>query len=728
MKRKTTLYSLLLFLLASAPGALQAFTNSLSDTCAVNDIVETAIPIDSVIVLEDFVCVEGCTVGATPEVFNNHCQQGLFPTVWYRVFAEDATLINIHVSSNDMETPAFSLYRVLPNSSVIIETSVTQGNLPCVIGTNGVAEATGTEISPNRTYLIAVSSYDDIGGTFSLCVSTGYIDAICVTSRELSVEARSAGGDLSGPFKPGETVSICMNVNSYNGGANGCQWFQGLVPVFGNGWDPSSFDANGQPLNATINGNPMGVQDNGLYGVATWDWFADVDYHYSNLTRQVGDFDGNGTVDMCSNDYEYDCPDLGGLYGACCGPCWDSQIGTLLPPGWFAYGINGSCGAPGPPIRLDWGDGNTCGDGMGPWEFCFDLVVRAYPDCLEDETNRDLTLGFFTFADGEIGSWTGAASICSLDLPVKVSFPLLCNQETDIGIELAEDICSDNVFDYIIEEPGIEHWTWSIFPSWAVQHSAREGENGFAIYDTLINSFSDPVEVTYFFTGYKEGSTETVIKQVRFNILPAIQTSLPGLIKVCERDKDSIVLSAQPVSGGLPPFQYLWTPGGHTTSSITLFPPFQSSAFTLDIIDSLGCTYHRDIQLQIRPCQLDTIMMDDESNDTHTNDDGPINGGKVTFHDPGFKPSVISKPVAIKIFPQPATDLVNIEWTDFADDVLEIIILDAKGSIVYKSTLSTSARKDHRVQVHLGHYARGVYMVMLKTSKTMFTGRMVKMY
>ena len=67
-----------------------------------------------------------------------------------------------------------------------------------------------------------------------------------------------------------------MNVNSYTAVNNGCQWFQGIVPSFGNGWDPSSFDSLGQPDNATVNNLNIGEAGNGVYGPATWDWFNNV--------------------------------------------------------------------------------------------------------------------------------------------------------------------------------------------------------------------------------------------------------------------------------------------------------------------------------------------------------------------------------------------------------------------------------------------------------------------
>ena len=728
--KRTFLITLFFSLLIAFYSPLFAYSTFQSDTCVVNDLCEAAITIDNVKPDEGFVCVEGCTVGATPEFFNNQCGIGLYPTVWYRVLADDlASMMNIHVSSDDMESPTITLFYMLSDCNDMVQIPLGNANFPCAIGQNGVAEAIGTDIGANVNYLIAVSSLDNQGGTFSLCVSTVSVSSLCVTNRELKIVARSAGGNLNGPFYPSEVVSVCMNVKSYTAAGNGCQWFQGLVPVFGNGWDPASFDPNGQPLNATVNGNPIGVPQNGLYGESTWDWFSDVDYHYNNNFMQVGDFNGNGIVEICNTAYDKDCPDIGGIEGGCCGPCWGAPLGTILPPGWFSYGINGSCATPGPPVRVDWGDGNTCGAGMGPWEFCFDLRVRPFPDCTTDETTSDLSLGFFTFADGEVGSWTGAPSVCAQDQPVMVNYALQCNQVFDLGIEVVEDRCEGTAFEYLIDEPDIEHWTWSIFPSWAISSSPKEGVNGFQISDTLINQLSDPVDVTYFFTGYVAGSTDMAIKQVRFRVIPGIETAVPNVVNICERDKDSLVISSAPLSGGQPPYEFLWQPNGDTTPSITLFPPFQNSTYTLEISDSIGCIYKEDIRIQVRPCQLDTIIhTDDESNDGHTVDNPPpmpLQGGRILYDDDPSSPGIFS--AGLKIYPQPATDMVNIDWTGMADDALEILILDTKGTIVYQAGLPPSDRREHRAQIFAGHLGSGVYIVLLRTDRSTVTGRMVMM-
>lgn len=248
----------------------------------------------------------------------------------------------------------------------------------------------------------------------------------------------------------------------------------------------------------------MGVSGNGLYSTATWDWFDDVDYHFDLTSRQIGDFDGNGTVDMCSTLYDPDCPDLGGITGGCCGPCWANPLGDILPTGWFAYGINGSCPTEGPPIRVDWGDGNSCGGSMGPWSFCFDLMVRDHPNCSDQISNMDLSLGFFTFADGETGAWTGPVSVCALDQGAKITYPMSCC-ELEADEVMLDTIESGQWFSYSIEAPGVEYWTWTVTAGTVTGAMPGAGDSGTVVIDTLINSTNDDQTVYYSFHGYAGG-------------------------------------------------------------------------------------------------------------------------------------------------------------------------------------------------------------------------------
>src|SRR5687767_3524908 len=186
--------------------------------------------------------------------------------------------------------------------------------------------------------------------------------------------------------------------------------------------------------------------------------------------------------------------------GGCCNPCWGAPLGTILPGGWFAYGINGSCNIPGPPIRVDWGDGNSCGGAQGPWNFCFELMVREYPDCLEDASISDLSLGFFTFADGETGSWTGNASSCALDQPANITLPMWCTAISEESDELT--LCSGGSFTVTLDDPQVEYWTWTVDAGSVAGASEGIGGPGIIINDTLLLTGQDPEVVEYLALGF----------------------------------------------------------------------------------------------------------------------------------------------------------------------------------------------------------------------------------
>jgi hypothetical protein len=512
---------ILVFLLSSFfinPAILFANFPILQDPCTQNDDCQSAILIPDVISNTTYACLQGCNLYASPELIDTNCQIGVFPTVWYKVTLDSiADVLNIMVSSIDFDQPVISLYSTHTNCDSLFPVDFTSGNLSCIIGSDGQVEAHGTPASANAVYYIAVSSFNSIGGNFEICVSTNSKTSNCMKDRNIEVVARSNGGPLEGPYDPKETVSICMNINEYTAAGNGCQWFQGIVPVFGNGWDPSSFDSSGQPANAKVNGNPFGVDGNGLYGTETWNWFDSVDYHYDNPNLTIADLDGNGRMDMCNSQYDMNCPSTG-VIGGCCGPCWGAPLGDLLPPGWFCYGINGTCATPGPPIGVDWGDGNTCGGGMGPWKFCFDVTTRDVPDCMVDTTRRDLSLGYFTFADGEIGAWTGSASVCALDHPVKLSLQAKCGRIVSHDIEPLPPLCSGDTLNYKIEEPGISTWEWNISPFWAVPYITNHGENGFTTSAPLVNNNEEPVPISGVLIGRKEGSLDIIIRRFKFDL------------------------------------------------------------------------------------------------------------------------------------------------------------------------------------------------------------------
>ncbi len=522
MKNKTAEQRLLVGILFCSFFLFSHFSFG-QDTCTVNSECSSAIHLGTPFTDEVNINYWGCNLYSSPDTLLADCLMGDFPTVWYEFETDgSAETVTIAIRSEDFDMPVIALFKS-PNGGCdsLERVFLTSSNLACVIGSDGLAKTVGTPIETSTKYYFAVSSYLSIGGDFSIHVRTLSGGFTCVEDRSIEITARENGGPLEGPFDPNEKVSICLNVNEYTASNNGCQWFQGIVPVFGNGWDPSSFDSLSQPLNATVNGRYMGDPENGIYGSARWDWFDDVDYHHYTEDISVDDFDINGRLDMCNSRYDDQCPIIG-VNGGCCNPCWGTPLGTILPGGWFAYGINGSCATPGPPIRVDWGDGNTCGGGMGPWQFCFDLVTRDIPDCGEDTTKRDLSIGFFAFADGEVGAWTGNSSVCANDAPLKLSLEALCGRVTWLETEILPVYQSGDTLSYTIEEPDIIHWEWNISPFWAVPYLQNTGDNGFTLAAPLTNETGETVDITGIFIGHYEpnfvGSNDKLVKKIKFKL------------------------------------------------------------------------------------------------------------------------------------------------------------------------------------------------------------------
>jgi hypothetical protein len=466
----------------------------------------------------------------------------------------------------------------------------------------------------------------------------------------------------------------------------------------------------------------MGQSGNGLYGATTWDWFTDVDYHFDNVFLQPGDFDGNGTYELCNNLYEADCPNTGGLSGGCCGPCWGAPLGTILPGAWFAYGINGSCPQPGPPVRVDWGDGNTCGGGMGPWSFCFDLQVREYPDCLEDATTSDLSLGFITTADGETGSWTGNASVCALDQPAKITLPLKCGENIDLGTDVVDAICSGDLLIYTIQHPGVSEWNWTIAPGGFVQQPVYSSGNGYQIYHVVTNLTNTTQIITYDFIGRRDNSDDVYYKQLIFEVYPQIQFAMPDQI-ICERDSQLVL--APTITGGTGNYNYQWLPTGETTLSITLHYPFLPQAI-LRVNDEAGCVWSDTVNIKTRPCHLiDTIPpIDDDNEPDHPMDPPPP---KEDFSSP--KEQITNRSFSsrnMQVYPVPAQDAIVISWSDLSTlPVEQIIIADVNGQAVMQVPMSRDIR--NRLKVDITSLPAGVYYVTGFSKEKVETAKMVKL-
>lgn len=56
--------------------------------------------------------------------------------------------MNIFVTSTEFDAPTVTLFQQVTDCNSLIQVPMTAGDLPCVVGSNGEAEALGTDVGP----------------------------------------------------------------------------------------------------------------------------------------------------------------------------------------------------------------------------------------------------------------------------------------------------------------------------------------------------------------------------------------------------------------------------------------------------------------------------------------------------------------------------------------------------------------------------------------------------
>ena len=332
-------------------------------------------------------CLTDCNAGASAGLnfsgSNAFCEDTPNETVWYEFTTGNTTAnIDIDLSSTDLSDPEFTLFQ--GNACVSPWTIV-----DCVEGTAGNASSLAVPVVPNTTYVIAISDATADNGDFTLCIEQHEDNSACNTNSAMTVTATSLGSPLNGPYLPGEVVSFCYSINGWLSAATGCNYLQGIVPTYGDCWDPVSFDVQGQPFVTTAL-TTNGATFPGGAPAGTWAWqpAGTVLYNLpgpSNLGLVAGDDVGAGWFFTSSYQAHGGDPDLSfGDHDICLG-----AAGACAAGGWT-------------------GD---CVDQTDVWTVCFNLIAKGSTACTAGET--DCSVNIKSYADGEIGSWTNVG--CSAD-------------------------------------------------------------------------------------------------------------------------------------------------------------------------------------------------------------------------------------------------------------------------------------------------------------------------
>lgn len=304
----------------------------------INDICQQATNIDN---LESNVttCISTTNIAANgelPYIHQTNCLNEVampFPAadVWYS-FTAIGNLLDITVTS-DLQNVVVALYEGSCANLIgrECEVNLTDGNLT----------TTFAPVAPGETYYLQVSGGNMADmGAIELCLKNyELLTDICILGQTLAVNP----SPTLNTYGLGENITICLTIEGYE--ENASDWFHGLVPVFGEGWDTSGLTP---------------TSPNSCDGDGNWAWYESVTGIGENNVGPQG-------------------------------------------PGFFYDSFSN---AEGTPIDEDpsnnYGDfssGADCG-----WEFCLSLSTKA--TCPNTPEEADLSIQFLNFSDSETGSWT----------------------------------------------------------------------------------------------------------------------------------------------------------------------------------------------------------------------------------------------------------------------------------------------------------------------------------
>lgn len=349
-------------------------------------------------------CTDLCLEGAMPDTTAvDGCGFNQSPTVWVQIGTDNVPPVALitTIVPHGLWKPLWSVFYSPTNSCndlIPINNFENTGN--CFDG-----NSTTPIINNIKTYWIAITADPDgppvDNPNFTLCAYTRVEVLTCIgptggcnendPSLRWVATWRENGGDLNGPFCPGETVTFEMSF-FHDSGESLSDWLQGIIPDFGTGWDINSFD-----WNASM---PVANELISSFHEEGSDCEAVVNMTFPHLCTFRDEF---GILRMrhmeCDDDFT-DC-ETSGLVG---------EVG-VLPNGyfWIQNGnslscVNGSCRP-----RDQYGIYKKA---LIHWNYS--MKVREFENSMECEINQDLQMSFLSFSDEGTGCWEDTIS-CRLN-------------------------------------------------------------------------------------------------------------------------------------------------------------------------------------------------------------------------------------------------------------------------------------------------------------------------
>ncbi|MEO7907771.1 MAG: PKD-like domain-containing protein, partial [Saprospiraceae bacterium] len=442
--------------------------------------------------LDVLTCTGGCTAGlqAGPSFLQGLCGDFTESTAFFKLTTDTmADLLTLTVETNEFNSPRLALMRSNncgPFTPVYCET-----------GSNGFLLMPYLEIDPLITYIIAISDADGNVGDFDLCASSVDVE-FCNVKDTLYVTNTSLGSPFSGPFRPGEEVRICYELQDWE--KLDCNGFQGLIPTFGPAWDPENFDPFGMPLEIDTPLDPIAM--------GTWDWHKVGDVRY-NVTNPISGYAG----------------------------------GQGMPAGWYFTNTDDAPPNDGPDQTT--GDIFHCLTTTDDWKLCFTLQVED--DC---EENLDATITMRSFSDGELGVNTSLA--CAYDKEQILPLEMVCCRNPELQVIQEVSVCSGDTLILYPESNilGPVTYSWVADPDIGIE-GATSGTNLQSFYQILTNETNNILKVRYILSAQGVNcQADPIIFTVRVFPQPTSRITISGPNIVCSGTP--VTLNFENV--GTPPF------------------------------------------------------------------------------------------------------------------------------------------------------------------------------
>ncbi len=472
--------------------------NLTQEECLANLSCAEALKIENILNLNadnPKICLQNCNFLGQPGITSISPESCLFTpeySKWYRIRAdEQSNVLSVELETEDMASQ--------PKILLVNSEFCTQFDLIECIDTVLVEGKIQFQylIDPGQDFFLVISSDAPVSSDFSLCVRVFARPNRCAVKTELTVVNTSLLSNSFGPFIPGEEVEFCYEVKEWV--KYDCSKIQGIVPIFGPGWDESSFAPSGAPI--TINQNLNSFKE------GAWFWRESNEISYK-------------TTAPFNTDYVI-------------------FPGQRLRGGWYFQEYDPEIDGYKPVVE-SLGDGASCLQDSLTWKICFTLKVKDFGDC-EGLNGAAAKLDILTFSDAEIGANSGGG--CYTDVRTSFASSVGCCTGDSLPDTLAFATCDNEKFNLdLVSQLGLDReFRWIPIENNNVRGAKAGKGRNFSGTFTIFQQDNSQKQYFQLYTVNSIGcrSNYSILElDIKFN--PYVQYSAQG--SYCEGDSVPILL------------------------------------------------------------------------------------------------------------------------------------------------------------------------------------------